>query len=111
MGEWLEYTVNVTTAGVYNIATRVASQSASGFNLNYFNITAASTVTVPNVVGQAQATAQSNITASGLTVGVISLSFSDTVAAGKVISQSPAAGTTVAVSSKVNYVKSLGKAK
>lgn len=29
-GEWLEYTVNVATAGVYTITTRVASQGAGG---------------------------------------------------------------------------------
>ncbi len=157
-GEWLEYTVNVSTAGTYNIETRVASASTggtcyiefngvnktgnitvpvtggwqnwttvnatailsagtqimrfyevtSGYNVNYFNITAASTVTVPNVVGQAQVTAQSNITASGLTVGVISQLYSDTVAAGNVISQNPVGGSSAVPGSSVSLVISLG---
>jgi hypothetical protein len=156
-GEWLKYTVNVSTAGTYNIATRVASLSAggtcyiefngvnktgnitvpvtggwqnwttvnatanlsagtqvmrfyisaNGFNLNYFDITVI-TVTVPNVVGMAQTTAQSTITASGLTVGVISQSYSDTVAAGNVISQSPIGGSSAAPGSSVSLVISLG---
>jgi hypothetical protein len=157
VGEWLEYTVNVSTAGTYNIATRVASSSAggtcyiafngvnktgnitvpvtggwqnwttvyatanlsagtqimrfyisaSGFNLNYFNITTI-TVIVPTVVGMSQSGAQSAITASGLIVGVISQLYSDTVAAGNVISQSPIGGSSAAPGSSVSLVISLG---
>ncbi len=157
-GEWLEYTVNVSTAGTYNIETRVASASAggtcyiefngvnktgnitvpvtggwqnwttvnatailsagtqimrfyevtSGYNVNYFNITAASTVTVPNVVGQAQVTAQSNITGANLTVGAVTNMFSNTVTMGDIISQYPVGGTIVPAGTPVNFVVSKG---
>ena len=65
-------------------------------------------VTVPNVVGQSQASAQSAITGAGLTVGDVSEDRSDSVPAGHVISQAPAAGTSVAANSAVSLVVSLG---
>ncbi|NLF59459.1 MAG: PASTA domain-containing protein, partial [Candidatus Hydrogenedens sp.] len=43
--------------------------------------------TVPNVVGQSQAAAQTAITGAGLTVGTVTQQYSGTVAAGNVISQ------------------------
>jgi len=65
-------------------------------------------VTVPNVVGQAQATATTAITNAGLTVGTVTRAYSATVAAGVVISQDPAAGSTVSGGAAVNLVVSLG---
>jgi len=50
-------------------------------------------VLVPDVVGQAQALAESNIVGDGFIVGTISTAFSDTVSAGDVIDQSPLGGT------------------
>ncbi len=44
-----------------------------------------------------------------LKVGTVTTAYSNTVAKGVVISQNPAAGTEVAIGSKVNYVKSLGE--
>ena len=69
--------------------------------------TAAVLVTVPNVVGFAEADAIAAIEAVGL---VVSESFenSDTVAAGDVISQTPAGGAEVADGSTVSLVISLG---
>ena len=64
----------------------------------------------PNVVGMAQATAQSTIVSAGLAVGTISTGTSDSVAAGNVISQSPLAGISVAAGSAVNLVVSTGPA-
>ena len=64
--------------------------------------------TVPNVVGQTQAAAQSNITGAGLTVGTIDPVNSPTVSAGIVISQSPLNGVSVAQNSAVSIVISLG---
>jgi len=46
-------------------------------------------VTVPDVVGQAQAAAESAIVSAGLIVGTIATANSDTVAAGDVIDQNP----------------------
>ena len=65
-------------------------------------------VTVPNVVGQVQATAETNITGASLTVGTITPQSSPTVPAGSVISQTPLAGTSVPLSSAVNLVVSTG---
>jgi beta-lactam-binding protein with PASTA domain len=67
-------------------------------------------VTVPNVVNQTQAAAQSAITAAGLTNGVGSTANSATVAAGSVISQNPLGGASVAPGSAVTLVVSLGPA-
>ena len=65
-------------------------------------------VTVPNVVGMAQASAESTITAAYLLVGTITTAYSDTVPAGDVISQNPATGTSVAEGSSVDLLVSLG---
>jgi hypothetical protein len=66
-------------------------------------------VTVPNVVGKTQASAQAAITIAGLTVGVVTQAYSATVPKGSVISQSPAAGTSVLPATAVNLVVSKGK--
>lgn len=65
-------------------------------------------VAVPDVVGLAQASAESAIVAAELTVGTVTTAYSNTVAAGNVISQSPGAGLSVALGSPVNLVVSLG---
>jgi beta-lactam-binding protein with PASTA domain len=72
------------------------------------SLSARSRSTYPNVIGQARATAEGNITAAGLSVGNVTEQNSDTVAAGNVISQAPAAGSTVDTGSAVNLVVSLG---
>jgi len=67
-------------------------------------------VSIPSVVGQAQATAESNIVAAGLVVNSVTTENSDTVLSGNVISQSPAAGTLVNPGSTVSLVVSIGPA-
>jgi len=69
---------------------------------------AVTTVATPDVVGLAQANAESTITAAGLVVGTVTSANSATVPAGDVISQSPVAGTVVALGSAVDLVVSLG---
>jgi beta-lactam-binding protein with PASTA domain len=64
---------------------------------------------VPDVIGQSQATANSNIAAAGLVVGTVTYEYSDTYSAGLVSSQSPDAGTPVSLSSAVDIVISLGQ--
>jgi len=64
--------------------------------------------TVPNVVSQTQAAAQTAITGVGLTVGTVTTAPSTTVAAGNIISQTPAAGTVIPLGSAVNFVVSTG---
>lgn len=64
-------------------------------------------VTVPDVTGETQAQATTDITALGLTVSV-STAYSSIVAAGLVISQVPAGGSQVGPGSNVAIVVSLG---
>ena len=65
-------------------------------------------VTVPDLVGLAQADAEAAIVAAGLVVGNVTTANSDTVPAGDVISQDPAADATVAEGEAVDLVVSLG---
>ena len=65
-------------------------------------------VTVPDVTGQPQATAEAAIVAATLTVGNVTSAYSDTVAAGNVISQNPIGGTSVLPGTNVDLVISLG---
>jgi PKD repeat protein len=65
-------------------------------------------VTVPNVVGMTQATAQTATTTATLTVGVITQASSATVLSGSVISQKPLAGVSVAPGTAVDLVVSTG---
>ena len=64
--------------------------------------------TVPNVVGEAQAAAQTDITASGFALGTVNSQNSTTVPFGIVIGQTPAAGTAATSGSAVNIVVSSG---
>jgi Carbohydrate binding module (family 6) len=51
-GEWLEYTVNVATAGTYNVDFRVASGGSGGkFHLEVDGINGTGALTVPNTGG------------------------------------------------------------
>lgn len=65
-------------------------------------------VSVPNVVGETQAAASSDIVGANLTVGTITTVFSATVPLGNVISQSPVAGTLVNSGTPVNLIVSAG---
>ena len=65
-------------------------------------------VSVPNLVGLTQATAEAAITGAGLVVGTVSTATSDSMPAGLVISQTPGAEASVAPGSAVNLVVSSG---
>ncbi|MFO7972995.1 MAG: PASTA domain-containing protein [Candidatus Hydrogenedentota bacterium] len=65
-------------------------------------------VTVPDVAGQAQATAESAIIGAGLIVGNITARLHSSIPEGHVISQDPAAGTSVAPDTAVDFEVSLG---
>jgi len=60
------------------------------------------TATVPDVVGQAQAVAESNVAAAGLVVGKVIAAYSTSVPVGEVIIQSPAGDSLVTVGSSVD---------
>ncbi len=63
---------------------------------------------VPNVVGQTQAAASTQILGASLVVGTISNEYSNTVPSGSVISQSPSAGGYVATGTAVLLTVSKG---
>lgn len=66
--------------------------------------------TIPDVTGQPQAMALTNLNTAGLAAGTITQQTSNTVPAGNVISQSPIAGGSVNVGTTVNLVVSSGLA-
>ena len=75
-----------------------------GSAVNLVISSGAANVTVPNVVGDAQALAASTISGAGLVVGNIAYQTSSTVPVGSVISQSPTGGALVLPGSAVNLV-------
>jgi RHS repeat-associated protein len=93
--------------GNHNVTVRVQDRGGL-FDTQSFTVTVANPVTVPDVIGQTQTTAQSAITGANLIVGTLTNANSATVPAGNVISQEPAGGTSVAPSSPVSLVISLG---
>jgi hypothetical protein len=51
-GEWLEYTVNVTTAGTYTLSARVAATAAGKtFHVDVDGVNVSGTLTIPNTGG------------------------------------------------------------
>lgn len=79
-----------------------------GLAIFTFVASAAAQVAVPNVVGETQAAATTDITNAGLVLGTVTTQYSDSVAAGLVISQSPVGGTLVSLGSSISIVVSLG---
>lgn len=68
-GEWLEYTVNVQTAGVYSLQVRVAATSAGKtFHIELNGANISGTITVPNT-GDWQAWQTVTVNTTSLTTG------------------------------------------
>jgi hypothetical protein len=67
-------------------------------------------VAVPDIVGMAQADAQTAVTSAGFVVGMVAQFHDAAVAQGLVIRQFPPAGTMVPPGAPVNFVVSLGAA-
>jgi beta-lactam-binding protein with PASTA domain len=65
-------------------------------------------VTVPNVVAEVLATAESNITAALLAVGTVTTANDPVIPAGSVVSQSPIGGASAMQGDSVDLVNSLG---
>ncbi len=65
-------------------------------------------VAVPNVIGQTQAAASTQIVGANLVVGTITQTYSATVPSGTVISQTPSAGSSVSPGSAVLLTVSRG---
>ncbi len=113
-------TVSVTTAASDTVAAGIVisqnpaggSEAAEGsvVTIVVSSGPAPVVITVPAVVGLAQADAEAAIVAAGLTVGTVSSASSATVAAGNVISQTPSAGSGVGEGAAVDLVVSTGPA-
>ncbi len=65
-------------------------------------------MTVPNVVGQTQATTSTLIVGANLIVGTITRQYSATIPSGTVISQTPSAGSSVNPGSAILLAVSKG---
>ncbi len=74
-GEWLEYTVNVTTSGTYTIEVRVASMTTGGtFHIDFGGVDVTGPISVP-VTGDWQAWATVQVSDIPLSAGVQVLRF------------------------------------
>jgi beta-lactam-binding protein with PASTA domain len=108
---WVQAANGTMGAAGSNVTLNATAPAIDQWNLAIVELTpgaAPVTVTVPNVVGLVQATAQTTITGAGLAIGAITTANSATVPAGLVISQTPASGAGVAPNSTVALVVSLG---
>lgn len=98
----------IAAGNVINQSPAGGSSVAEGSAIDLTISTGPAIVTVPNVIGQSQAGAESSITSAGLVVGTITTINSTTVAAGDVISQSPNGGASLTEGSSVDLTVSLG---
>jgi hypothetical protein len=107
--------VGIDLGGV--TAKKVKLSITSGYRTDYWEmgefvvlgaIGGGDNVIVPDVVGMAQAAAESAIVAADLVVGTVTTESSATVPAGDVISQDPTGGASVPSGSSVDLVVSTG---
>jgi hypothetical protein len=108
---WMQALSAATGAAGSTATLNDTAPTADQWNFTSVEImsgTPPASVTVPGVVGLAQADAQAAITGAGLTVGTISNATSATVAAGQVISQTPGGGSSALAGSAVSLVVSSG---
>lgn len=62
-GEWLNYTVNVASAGTYNLDLRVASATGGSYYVHFNGVNETGTISVPNTGGwQAWRTIRKSVT-------------------------------------------------
>jgi beta-lactam-binding protein with PASTA domain len=101
----------VLAVGTHAVAVTFTPTNAVNYNTvsGTVNVTVYPTATVPNVIGLAQASAESQILAANLTVGTVTATHDAFVPAGNVLSQDPSAGNSVALNTAVNLVISLGR--
>ncbi len=105
----LQASATVPAGNVISQSPAANSIVTAGTAVNLW-ISTGTGITVPNVVGQPQATATTTLANAGLTLGTVTQAYSATVAAGNVISQNPMANTTVTAGSAVDLVVSQGVA-
>ena len=101
------FSATVPVGSVISQTPYAGSIVMQGDQVNLF-VSSFKPVTVPNVVGDAQAAATTAITAAGLVVGGVAPVQSTTVAMGSVVAQTPAPGSVVAIGSAINFSVSSG---
>lgn len=103
----IRWTPTAGQLGSQDVGVKV--QDARGlFALQGYTVQVVDAVTVPDVVGQLQASAEALVLAAGLAVGTVSAQYDVVMPVGTVINQNPAAGTLVVPGAPVNIVVSLG---
>jgi serine/threonine-protein kinase len=100
---------NQPAGTVVNQSPSGNSQAAQGSKVTLTVSSGPAQITVPDVVGEDQATAANRLGSAGLTLGNVTNQPSATVASGTVISTSPSPGTKVNPGSTVNLVVSSGQ--
>ena len=96
-----------SAVGDHLIAVRV--EDISGYSATQlYTLNIAEPVIVPDVVGQTQSNAETDITTAGLIMGTISSSHHPVTPAGQIASQSPVGGAAAEPDSLVDIVLSLG---
>ncbi len=105
-----EYSATVAAGKIISQTPTVATNVAPGTAVNLVVSKGPAPVGVPDVVGLAQADAETAITNAGLKVGTVTQQYSNTVPTGQVIDQTPIAGTSVAPGTAVDLVVSQGPA-
>ncbi|MCA1903194.1 MAG: PASTA domain-containing protein, partial [Candidatus Hydrogenedens sp.] len=98
----------VSEGNVISQSPTAGTEVSPGMEVNLVVSTGPCAVTIPNVVGLLQSTAESLIISAGLYVGNVSQQCNNTVESGKVISQNPTGGTQTSIGSTVNLVVSTG---
>ena len=105
----IQWTPASDQLGIHDVVVKV--QDVHGvFALQGYTVQVLNPATVPNVVGQPQATAQANLAAASFTAGAITTQNSPTALPGSVMSQNPVGGTLAAPGSPVSLVVSIGPA-
>jgi beta-lactam-binding protein with PASTA domain len=97
-----------TTVPIGSVISQSPAAGTSVTGGSTVTIVVSTGVTVPNVVGLAQAAATTAITNASLKLGTVTTASSTTVLAGNVISQTPAANTQASAGTNVNLVVSTG---
>ncbi len=102
------YSATVPTGDVVSQLPAAGTSVPPGTTVNLDVSKGPEPVTVPDVVGLAQAEADTVITSALLALGAVTQMYSDTVSTGDVVSQLPAAGTSVLPGTAVNLDVSKG---
>ena len=104
------YSDTVEKGKVISQTPAAGSSAAAGSTVTLIISDGPEEITVPNVKGKTQATAQSTLEGEGFNT-TVTTQFDEKVEQGKVISQSPASGTKAKRGDTVNIVVSLGSSK